>query len=47
MWRETFNHVEAEAFFAEIFKAKMSLNIFKMAYYFKNSAHREKLKCLP
>ena len=46
MWRETLNHVEAKAFFAEVFKAKMSFKHLQMAYYFKNSAHREKIEVL-
>ena len=29
MWRKTFNYVEAKAFFAEVFKAKCLLNIFR------------------
>lgn len=46
MWRETLNHVEAKAFFAEVFKAKMSFKHLQMAYYFKNSAYREKIEVL-
>lgn len=47
MWRKTFSYVEAKAFFAEVFKAKMSFKHLQMACYFKNSAHRGKLKLLP
>ena len=47
MWRETFNHIEAKAFFAEVFKAKMSLNVFRWLIILKILLIGKKLKCLP